>query len=66
MYDWTDVEAARLHRRELLQDAEMTRIIRGNSNDHERRPSLWPILRWELARGFGFAGKALRRPSPRG
>jgi hypothetical protein len=65
MYDWTDVEAARLRRRALLQEAQWARIAAGDGT-HRRRVFSPSIIGWELARILGPVEKAIRLSSSRG
>ena len=62
MYDWKAMEASRLSRRELLQDAAKGRAASGAGGDRRRRASLPSAVGWELARRMGRARKLLRRP----
>ena len=63
MYGWTDVEASRLRRGDLLREAAEFRLAREAGSPGGRRASPAVNLRWELARGLGLAGKLLRRLS---
>jgi hypothetical protein len=42
MYDWTDLETSRRHRKDLLREAEERRVVRALRRDGKRRiaPSL--------------------------
>ena len=61
MYDWKAIEAFRLSRRELLQDAAKGQAASGPGGDLKRRPSLPSAIGWELARRMGRARKLPRR-----